>query len=283
MQRKLLQLIPLAILASCTTFTTREPSPEFGKWAAIKTPLEGPPSVYGTYQKGCVAGAQSLPLTGEGYFVVHQSQARYFGHPAMISYLTQLGKKLQFNKFPSMLVEDISYPRGGPFLTGHNSHQVGLDVDISLQSVKKAPTPEESEAWISPSYVFDRKNLLPNWQVEQIRLTVLATDAPEVNRVFVAPAIKKYFCVNSPDAPWLHKLRAWWGHDDHLHVRLTCPVDSPDCVNQAPLDPKNNGCGAELDWWYSAEADAEAKKMEEPAHREFPVLPPYCETVQTAL
>lgn len=282
-------LLFMALLfVGCSALAVRELSPEFAKWASVKSPTTGASHIYGTYQAGCISGAKQLPLDGDGYTVVRRSRARYFGHPGMISYLTELGKKLQQKNKMILIVEDISYPRGGPFLTGHNSHQVGLDVDISLKSVRTLPTPEESESWVSPSYVEDRKILLPSWGSEQIQLTELAANFPEVNRIFVAPAIKKYFCETAPTAPWLYKIRSWWGHDDHLHVRLNCPSGSPDCKSQAPLDPKNNGCGTELEWWFSAEADADWKKIVEAGQnnkepREFPSLPQACETVKTAL
>lgn len=274
-------LIASLIFFGCSSLT---PSPEFAKWSSIKSPAIGEPLIYGTYQKGCLAGAKQLPLKGVGYVVVRSSRERYYGHPVMIDYLTELGKHLRQKKYPTMIIEDISYPRGGPFLHGHASHQIGLDVDISLRSVSALPTLTESENWVSPSYVQDRKNLLPNWGIEQIRLTELAASAPEVNRIFVAPAIKKYFCETQPNVPWLYKLRSWWGHDDHLHVRLNCPTDSPDCIAQASLDPENSNCGAELDWWYSAEADAEAEKIEQQTSTtEFPDLPAQCESVIISL
>ena len=30
------------------------------------------------------------------------------------------------------------------------------------------------------------------------------------------------------------RLRPWWAHHDHFHVRLKCPADSPQCVPQEP-------------------------------------------------
>lgn len=267
----------------CSTFTKREPSPEFAKWASHKTPTSGESQIFGTYQAGCIAGAQALSFDGTGYFVVHKSHARYYGHPTMIAYLSDLGKKMDRNLYPKIAIEDISYPRGGPFLTGHSSHQVGLDVDISLVGAKSIPSMAESENWASPSFVHDRKILLPTWGKEQTQLVELAASAPEVNRIFVAPAIKKYFCENKANAPWLYKLRSWWGHDDHIHVRLNCPATSPDCKSQAPLDTLKNSCGAELDWWYSAEADAEAKKQDvDTSVRDFPALPANCENLKAA-
>lgn len=275
-------LILFLIVCGCATSSKRELSPEFAKWAAIKTPTLAEPSSYGAYQAGCIDGAQALPLEGPGYYVVNRQRARYFGHPAMMAYILDLGQKIKQKKLHTMAVEDISYPRGGPFLSGHNSHQIGLDVDISLTPLKKIP---KDDAPVSASsYVKDRKFLLPSWSQDQVKLIELAVQSDLVNRIFVSPAIKKYFCDTQAAAPWLYKLRSWWGHDDHIHVRLNCPASSPSCVSQAPLNPADNSCGTQLDWWYSAEADAEDKKMaEEPATepRSFPALPAQCEVIKT--
>ncbi len=274
-------------LLSCASVAATTPSPEFAKWAAIQTPSTGATEIFGTFQAGCITGAKPLALEAPGHFVVKRWRNRSHGHPVMISYLNNISQKLVENKYPTMIVEDIGYPRGGPFLNGHNSHNIGLDVDISLRSVVQLPTPEESDAWVSPSYVDDRKFIKANWGPDQIHLTEVAANAPEVNRIFVAPAIKKYFCEKNPTAPWLYKLRAWWGHDDHLHVRLSCPADSPNCKNQAALDSNDNGCNsADFIWWFSAEADKEWEKMQRPdpnpQPRPFPTLPAQCEAVMTA-
>jgi penicillin-insensitive murein endopeptidase len=273
--------ILVLFICGCVSQTKKELSPEFEKWAAIKSPTLGEPASIGTYQAGCIDGAQSLPLEGPGFYVVNRQRLRYFGHPSMMAYLLELGQKIKQKKYPMMAVEDISYPRGGPFLTGHNSHQIGLDVDISLTPLKSAPQDDANVP--APSYVRERKELLTNWGKEQAQLVELAAQSDLVNRIFVAPAIKKFFCSTQPTAPWLYKIRPWWGHDDHIHVRLNCPASSPECVNQPALDPAENNCGAQLDWWYSAEADAEAKKMaDEPAivPKSFPVLPAKCENIR---
>ena len=279
---KFILFLPIIFIFGCSSLT---PSPEFAKWASIKSPSSGESRVFGAYQAGCLGGAKPLPLQGEGYYVVRRSRERYYGHPTLINYVTSLGKQLNQKKLPLMIVEDLSFPRGGPFLNGHNSHQIGLDIDISLKLVKDPPTEEQSEKWVSPTYVENRKTLLPSWGPEQIQLSEAAAGYPEVNRIFVAPAIKKYFCENYKEAPWLYKIRSWWGHDDHLHVRLNCPTDSPECKPQTALDPSNNGCGTELEWWYSAEADAEAavKEQEPPSVRKFPDLPTECDKVKNEL
>src|SRR5262249_51802528 len=57
----------------------------------------------------------------------------------------------------------------------------------------------------------------------------------------------------SPGASWLRKLRPWWGHDDHFHVRLRCPTGDAECQVQEPIPP-GDGCGADLAWWFTEEA-----------------------------
>ena len=42
-------------------------------------------------------------------------------------------------------------------------------------------------------------------------------------------------------------------HDDHFHVRLRCPTGDAECQVQEPIPP-GDGCGADLAWWFTAEA-----------------------------
>jgi penicillin-insensitive murein endopeptidase len=49
---------------------------------------------------------------------------------------------------------------------------------------------------------------------------------------------------------WMDKVRPWYGHNDHIHVRLKCPADSPNCRKQ-PAVPDDAGCGKSLDYWFS--------------------------------
>jgi len=111
-------------------------------------------------------------------------------------------------------------------------------------------------------------------------LLAAAADNPAINRIFVSPPIKRYMCRNFSTAPWLYRLRAWWGHEDHFHVRLKCPGGHPLCREQDALDPANNGCGADLDWWFSIEADREwARLAASTEPRSFPKLPAACKAI----
>ena len=79
-------------------------------------------------------------------------------------------------------------------------------------------------------------------------------------------------------APWQARLRPWWAHHDHFHVRLKCPPDSPQCKPQEP--PPDDGCGATLAWWFGEDAAVKrVKKKEAEAEAGEPTLPEACAAV----
>lgn len=265
---------------------TETPDPRYAYWEALTGPKEGPPQIYGGYARGCIAGAQALSIDGEGYSVINLEQKRNYGHPALIQYLKELARTLKVRKSPTMLIEDMSGPRGGPFSRGHQSHQNGLDVDISYSMPSSTLTLGQRAKRQEISFVGPKQQLLPNWTVDQTRLVYYAANAPEVNRVFVAPAVKKFFCEKFPSVPWQHKLRPIGHHEDHLHVRLECPADQPECVKQ-PLNPADTACGASLENWIRREtepvlADGQpaAPKIPTPGFQRFPSIPAICMEVR---
>ena len=97
------------------------------------TPIEAKARSIGYYWRGCLAGAKALPVDGEAWQVVRLSRNRMWGNPAMIAFLERFSRKARAEGvWNGILVGDISQPRGGPMLTGHASHQVGLDADVWL-------------------------------------------------------------------------------------------------------------------------------------------------------
>src|ERR1700687_5192874 len=96
-------------------------------------PAAMPTRVIGFYAKGCIAGAQALPIDGETWQVMRLSRNRNWAHPNMVALLERLSAKVHKDAgWPGILVGDMSQPRGGPMLSGHTSHQVGLDADVWL-------------------------------------------------------------------------------------------------------------------------------------------------------
>jgi penicillin-insensitive murein endopeptidase len=140
-------------------------------------------------------------------------------------------------------------------LTGHISHQVGLDVDIWLTPMPdRELTRAEREEMMSTSVLTkDRKDVDPKlWTPAHVALIKAATEDPRVSRVFVNTAIKKALCRDvGAEREWLGKVQPWLGHDWHFHVRLHCPSDSPECEPQLPREA-GDGCRAkEMDRWPS--------------------------------
>src|SRR5690349_10523072 len=112
------------------------------------SPAPGPARPIGDYTKGCVAGAVALPADGPNWQVMRPSRDRAWGHPLLIAFLQQLAATAATEpQWPGLLVGDIGQPRGGPMLTGHSSHQIGLDADLWLTPMpdRRLSTAERDE------------------------------------------------------------------------------------------------------------------------------------------
>jgi penicillin-insensitive murein DD-endopeptidase len=185
------------------------------------------------------------------------SRNRNWGHPALLEFLGRLADAARRDGWPGLLVGDMAQPRGGPMPTGHASHQIGLDADVWLTPMPdRRLTPREREELSAVSMLRPRTLEIDPARFSRREAAVIrrAALAPEVERIFVHPGIKKALCEAAPpdDRAWLGKVRAWYGHDAHFHVRLRCPPSEPACVRQDP-PPAGDGCGAELDWWFTDE------------------------------
>jgi penicillin-insensitive murein endopeptidase len=219
------------------------------------TPVPMAARTIGYYSKGCLAGAVALPINGETWQVMRLSRNRNWGHPNLISFLERLSAKAaEVAGWPGLLVGDMSQPRGGPMLTGHASHQVGLDADIWLSPMPDHELSRQEREEMSATNVVapNRLDVDPSvWTPSHGKLIKAAAEDAGVERIFVNAAIKKALCREAgSDRTWLDKVRPWWGHDYHFHVRIACPADSPECKPQPPAPP-SEGCGKDLDYWFS--------------------------------
>jgi penicillin-insensitive murein endopeptidase len=208
----------------------------------------------GFYSQGCLAGAMALPINGATWQVMRLSRNRNWGHPTLIAFLERLAAKAKKIGWNGLLVGDLSQPRGGPMPSGHNSHQVGLDADIWFTPMPSRKLSREQREDVSAVDMVreDRLDVDPEvWTHERTELIRTAAREPVVERIFVNAAIKKALCREAgEDRDWLAKVRPWSGHDHHFHVRILCPADSPQCKPQPPPEP-GDGCGHELDYWFS--------------------------------
>jgi penicillin-insensitive murein endopeptidase len=232
------------------------PTPAKVLFGAVKTPAPLATRSIGFYAKGCLAGAQPLPVDGPAWQAMRLSRNRNWGHPNMIALIEKLAADAkEHDGWPGLLVGDISQPRGGPMLSGHASHQVGLDADVWLTPMpdRRLTAKEREEISATSMLADDRVSVNPKvWSDAHVRLLKRAASYPEVERVLVHPAIKKALCdaaKDEKDRGWMSKIRPYWGHYYHFHIRIACPKGSVGCEGQPPVNHNDDGCGAELTQW----------------------------------
>lgn len=264
-----IHFIPLLLSLSAGVFAN--------PWSEVDSPSDGPPRSIGSASAGCQSGAAELPTEGDGYVVMHLERHRYFGQPSLVDAIQTLGEKAA-RGIGVLHIGDLALPRGGPMPFGHRSHQTGLDVDIwfdlnpglhARADRLRSNVPARS-LLLSASAGLD----YDLWSNRHVQILKAAASLPEADRIFVNANIKRELCDTVVgDRSWLRKIRPWYHHDDHFHMRLVCPEDSPACVRQEPI-PSGEGCDSSLDWWLH-QHPALPSKPTEPK----PALPGECREV----
>ena len=219
------------------------------------TPAQLAARAIGSYARGCVAGATALPVDGQSWQVMRLSRNRNWGHPALIAFLEKLAARVpRINGWPGLLVGDMSQPRGGPMLTGHASHQIGLDADVWLTPMPDRRLTRAVREEMSATNLVRPDKLdvdVDEYTPAHMALIRAVSNEGEVARIFVNPAIKRALCRDAGrDRSWLTKVRPMWGHNYHFHIRLSCEATGQPCDDQDP-PPVGDGCGAELDRWFT--------------------------------
>ncbi len=267
--RRIVPTVALVVLlAACGGSTERTVPPEpvgvsvstanFDMTAVAKTVFgaettsyQGPSEVFGSYAKGCYAGAEQLPETGPTWQAMRLSRNRNWAHPDAVDFVKRLSREAAKQPgWNGLYVGDMSQPRGGPMLTGHASHQSGLDIDVWMRPADRLNlTVAERESISSISmqrtggaYVND------SWTRAHHEILKAAASDPAVARIFVFAGAKVQMCNDETgDRSWLRKVRPWWGHHYHFHVRLNCPRGDSGCVPQDP-PPPGDGCADAEEW-----------------------------------
>lgn len=264
------------VLSVCLALSLSSHDLPASDWSMVDHPTDGPPRSLGETNSGCIAGAETLPLEGKGYQVMHIERNRYYGHPDLVKAIKILGQKAAQRGLGTLQIGDLGQPRGGPMPYGHRSHQSGLDVDVwfNLDPKLIAGSNAKRSNLNAPSMLNDSKTGLDRdlWTDDHITLLELAANLPGVDRIFVNPYIKKELCESvEGNRAWLRVVRPWYNHDDHFHMRLACPADSPSCREQEPI-PSGEGCDSSLDWWFHRETVTTPKPHPAPK----PQLPGEC-------
>jgi penicillin-insensitive murein endopeptidase len=168
-------------------------------------------------------------------------------------------------------------------LTGHASHQIGLDADVWLTPAPdRELTPLEREEMSATDMV--REDLLDVregvWTDGQLAIIRTAAMDPQVQRIFVNAAIKRAMCRAAAGEAWMRKVRPMYGHNYHFHIRLFCP-DVSNCRDQDPT-PAGDGCDASLASWFTEEMRHPKKSNKVWPPMTMAKLPAACQTVLRA-
>ncbi|MDF1872739.1 penicillin-insensitive murein endopeptidase [Vannielia sp.] len=248
--------LSLAILAAGLSAATAETKAK-DLFGSKKSGSRQAPEAIGTYAKGCGAGLVQLPETGPTWQAMRLSRNRNWGHPETVSFIKRLSAKATQQGWKGLYIGDISQPRGGPMITGHQSHQIGLDMDIWMNKPKSLRLSRGQRENLSAISVRAKSQKTVNdyWTPAHAAIIEAAARDPAVDRIFVTPPVKAYFCQKSKrrDWDWIRKIRPLYGHHYHFHVRLKCPKGSRNCQTQRPtvkeLSKGRDGCDETLNWW----------------------------------
>lgn len=206
---------------------------------------------FGSYAKGCMAGGVQLAESGPTWQAMRLTRGRNWGHPELIDMVTKLSQfAAQQPGWNGLYIGDMSQPRGGPMLTGHRSHQIGLDADIWMlppnslsltrkqrENISSISTRRASGAYVNSS-----------WTRSHHEIIKAAAQDPRVARIFVFPGAKVQMCDDERgNRAYLRKIRPWYGHHYHFHVRLACPKGASGCRDQTP-PPAGDGCNDAREW-----------------------------------
>ncbi len=230
--------------------------------AALALAPEPTGQVLGAYTQGRLAGAAALPADGPGFVHLFGERNRQFGSEGLVRLLEGIAGAMT-DAFPGgerLQLGDLSAEHGGR-VNGHVSHQNGLDADGAFFRANRREQPGDvdgfPESFVSRGRVTANFDLERNWALFQGLVA-----SGRVGRIFVDGAIKGALCdlarldtrasrldrglsEEQPrdTAETLRALRPYPNHDNHFHVRLTCPTESPRCVPQEP-PPQGPGCDA---------------------------------------
>lgn len=210
-----------------------------------------PSQAFGGYARGCQAGAEQLPETGPTWQAMRLSRNRNWAQPVTVDFVQDLSRfAARQPGWEGLYIGDMSQPRGGPMLSGHASHQSGLDADIWMLPPKRLNLSVAERESISSISMRRSSGAFTNssWTPQHEAVLKAAASDPRVARIFVFPGAKVAMCKSATgDRSWLNKIRPWWGHHYHFHVRLNCPAGSAGCANQAP-PPPGDGCADAQRW-----------------------------------
>ena len=197
------------------------------------TPLAGPARAIGGYAKGCMTGAEELPITGPTWQVMRLSRNRNWGNPELIDFIKRFGENAKKVGWNGLLIGDMAQPRGGPMLSGHASHQIGLDADIWFSPMPDHVLSREEREMNGAVNMVASSGLDVDhsvWTPVHTALVKAAAEDPEIARIFVNAAIKKEMCSEAGSDRLLPPFHSLYYDVDKNTVEILRPVPDEETI-----------------------------------------------------
>ncbi|MEQ1878761.1 MAG: penicillin-insensitive murein endopeptidase [Bdellovibrionia bacterium] len=203
----------------------------------------------GFYSKGKMTGSNEMPMAGYGFLKIQRPRMRHYATFDLIYVIDHVSKIVRdaYPRGERLQIGDVANKNGGQ-CASHASHQNGLDADIVYFRRDNREMNPDVNATFDEDFVKDGK-VTENFDLERNwALFTAFVRTGRVKRMFVDVAIKKAACayakslgLDDEKIEILRRLRLEPLHDDHVHVRITCPNKSPNCQQQLE-PPEGSGC-----------------------------------------
>ena len=140
-------------------------------------------------------------------------------------------------------------------ITGHASHQIGLDADIWFVPMPtrtlSAKERENHVGHILADPAVSSPSTRRNGADQRSALLKRAASYPEVARIFVSAAIKQQLCDTAgTDRDWLRKLQALAAATPIISMCGSSARRAWRAVSASRRRRRGDGCGAELAGWF---------------------------------
>jgi len=170
--------------------------------------------------------------------ILKKSKGNTYGHPALVLMLKRSSRAIGKQYSGSVMrVGDLSSKRGGS-LVGHRSHQSGRDADIIFYAKDKKGrrvTPKRFVAYDANGNAKDGSGLTfddeRNWM---LLVSWAKDDRAGLSHIFVSRTLRRRLLAFANKhkrhkktvalvTPLLKQPESASAHDDHFHVRISCP------------------------------------------------------------
>ena len=222
------------------------------------TPTEVQARSIGFYSRGCLAGAKALPVDGETWQVMRLSRNRNLGQSgddrlprALLEKGRREGDLARHSRrrhFPAARRPDADRPR---LASGRPRRRRLADADARPHADARGAGGDVRGQYGDRGRALGRPGALDAGV--RRRSSRRPRKSPRSSASSSTPRSRRRCARPHKGEPWMNKVRAYWGHNYHFHIRIECPAGETACEPQEPVPP-GDGCDKSLAWWFTDEA-----------------------------